>query len=182
MASRTLSTRWKPWFFVAVAVALALGWLFRDQALASAPLVVLFGGLALWQSNRSVARLMQATRLSRKWTWILLVVFCLTPLGAGHGVAPVGLLLVLARGPLVVPAALGWLGIAAVGASPWVASWLGRRLAWAGVSLLTVAMVLFQMEADDALLGLLCSVPFAACSILYELHLLRITRPSSAQA
>lgn len=117
---------------------------------------------------------MNATRVSWKWTALLVVVFAFTPLAGGHGVAPLGLLLFLGFEHFLVPTVLGWLGVLALAASPWIPSSPARALALVGANLLFATLILAQVRTDYPLLAALLSLPFLAAFTFYGIHLLRI--------
>lgn len=161
-----------------VGVALLIGFFLRDTPYAGIPLTGVCAVAALRRGGASVAQVLRATRLSRKWTAILLAVFGFTPLGAGHGVAPIGLLLVLGWEEFLVPIVLGWLGVATLTVSPWVATGPGRVLGLVGAFLLSLCVWLVQQRADDALLAMLVSIPFGVCVLVHVVHLARVRSPA----
>lgn len=141
-------------------------------------LMLAFAAWGRW--GEPFGALMQASKVSWKWTAVLVLLFGLTPLAAGHGILPIGLVLCWGWERFLVPVVLGWLGIAALAVSPWVPASPSRMLALLGASLLAATVVLTQAHADDALLAALLSLPFLACLTVYVIHLARVSVPVAA--
>lgn len=138
---------------------------------------VLFGG---WQLFGRARRLMRTDGLSPRWTLAVVATFAIALVAAGHGVAPIGLLLIFGLEKFLVPVVLGWLGIAALVLSAVLHSERAPVLALLGSLLALAAWALFQGASDEPLAGMLGSLPFLVCLGIYSAHLWRLRPPARA--
>jgi hypothetical protein len=168
------------WWPVALALGIAL---LVKEGVYGGFLLTFMGLIAAWRRwGQPVREVVNAARVSWKWSALLVGVFSLTLLNGGHGVAPLGMLLVLGWERFLVPTLLVWLGILALLASPWVPSAYRRTLASCGAISLLVALLLAQARSDHLDLAALLSLPFLAVFAVFTLHLARIREPQDVAA
>jgi hypothetical protein len=107
-----------------------------------------------------VARLWKQRLFARVMDLLVIATFANVWLAAGHGVAPVGLLLFLGEEDWHRPMAVGWSGIVALAVLPLVLNrwWYNTLVVTAGLSLRTVSLVLFIHKSDVPVF----SIPLAA--------------------
>src|SRR5262245_7381881 len=81
--------------WLVVFVILGLGLVTKEGAYGGL-LFASMGVIAAWRRwGEPLREVLDASRVSWKWSALLVLVFCLTLLNGGHGVAPIGILLVL---------------------------------------------------------------------------------------
>jgi hypothetical protein len=111
----------------------------------------------------------------------VLVAFGVVLIGAGHGVAPIGLLLFLGHAEVwYPPMALGWLGIAILGIAalaPW--RFVHASLSVLGLLALAASWILFISQSEVIPITLALSLPFIGVCTARVLHL--VTRVGRAK-
>ena len=100
--------------------------------------------------------------ISRKWPWAVIATFMASVVAAGHGVGPIGLLLVMGWKHWLPHVILGWLAVFVLGVGS-VTGAHSSTLLRAGSVLVLLAWVLFQSRSEAFLVSLLFSLPFLAC-------------------
>lgn len=110
---------------------------------------------------------MTRARGAGKWIVILVVTFLASIVAAGHGVAPIGLLLVLGFGHWLPPITLAYAAIAVVVAGGWLGGRYSAGLLRLGSVLLMVSWGFFQTRSDAFLPSLPLSLPFLGASVAF---------------
>jgi hypothetical protein len=108
-------------------------------------------------------------RTGSAWAWSLglIVSFSMALIGAGHGVAPLGLLLVWGIGHWFEPVVLGWLAIIVLLTGALVSRWSSLPVLPIGAALLFADWCYFMSLTEGLPLVLVLSAPFLACTGAY---------------
>jgi hypothetical protein len=101
--------------------------------------------------------------VSTGWIVAVIVTFMLSIVAAGHGVAPVGLLLLVGWQAWLPQVLLGWLAVIVLGSSTLVRTTSRVGLAKFGSVLVFLAWAFFQTQSEAFVLTLLYSFPLFGC-------------------